>query len=105
MDDAAVLGLSDEVMAAMIADAQRDDDIEIWPENEAVFGAFLSVATQWRAVALADGKVHWLGLDYAAARAGLGAEGMDVTPELWRGLCVIERAARSALNGVSEAGS
>lgn len=103
MEDAAALGLSDAMMAAMIADAQHDDDVEIWPENEAVFGAFLSVSTQWRAVALADGRVHWLGLDYAGARAGLDAEGVTVTPELWRGLCVIEHAARSAFNGVSEA--
>lgn len=48
---------------------------------------------------LADGRQHWQGLDYAAARAGLELEGIAVRPHDWAGVRVMERAAASALNG------
>ncbi len=38
------------------------------------------------------------GLDYAGARAGLGLAGLNVTPDLWSDVQVIEAAAVAALN-------
>lgn len=38
-----------------------------------------------------------LGLDYTAARAGLRAAGIRVTPALWADLQALEIAARDAL--------
>ncbi len=44
--------------------------------------------------------MYWIGLDYAAATAGLAAAGIGVTPTLWAELKVMERAGRDALNGI-----
>jgi hypothetical protein len=57
----------------------------LWPGQEAPVRAFLAVATQWR-----QGGT---GLDYAGCRAGLEAEGITVTPDIWRGLRAIEAGA------------
>ncbi len=86
----------------------------IWPENVAIVCAFLAVSTQWRTVprggggfaspfggAVAPIAPMFIGLDYAAARAGLDGDGIIVTPELWRGLRVMEAEACSVLNEVS----
>jgi hypothetical protein len=40
-----------------------------------------------------------IGLDYAAARAGLEAEGIEVTPEVWRDLRAIEAGAVQGFGG------
>lgn len=42
----------------------------------------------------------FLGLDYAGARIGIEAAGIAITPELWAGLRIMERAAARALNGL-----
>jgi hypothetical protein len=73
----------------------------IWRENAATVRAFLSVATQWRVVAIsamAGGRVFFVGLDYTAAKVGLEAAGIVITSDLWAGLCMMEEAARDALN-------
>tara|TARA_R110000868_G_scaffold230335_8_gene483498 strand:+ start:565 stop:765 length:201 start_codon:yes stop_codon:yes gene_type:complete len=62
--------------------------------------AFIAVATQWNTTALASGKVHWHGLNYAGARAGLKQAKIRLTPDQWSGVQVMERAAAAALNGV-----
>jgi Phage related hypothetical protein (DUF1799) len=65
--------------------------------------AFLAAASQWRTGVRADRsgiRTLWIGLDYAGVRAGLEALRLDVTPDLWAGLTVMEAAARDALNGV-----
>jgi hypothetical protein len=72
----------------------------VWAENMAITDAFLSVASQWRAVPLADGRVLWQGLDYSGVRAGLKAAAIALDPRQWAGLQVMERAAAAALNGV-----
>lgn len=41
----------------------------------------------------------WLGLDYAAAEAGLRLAGIAATPELWSDIRLIEAGAKAALNG------
>lgn len=70
----------------------------IWAEHVPAVRAFLSIQTQWRGLALADGSTRWIGLDYAAARAGLELSGQTVPPEVWEGVRIIEIAACSALN-------
>ena len=74
----------------------------VWSENLDTVMAFLAVASQWRVVSIGGGMAPsqpvFLGLDYVAVRTGLDAEGVTVTPELWRGLRVMEEAAAAALN-------
>lgn len=83
----------------------------IWPENVPVVRAFLAVCSQWRVTPVSGGGMMtpaggviaptvplYIGLDYAAARVGLDAELIEVTPTLWRGLRVMEAEACAALN-------
>ncbi len=92
-----------ELEAALGAAVESDDD-GLWPENEAIVEAFLSCDTQWRVAAvgrgLAPGRLFFAGLDYAGARAGIEAAGIVLTPELWRGVRIMEGEARDALNGI-----
>jgi hypothetical protein len=86
--------------ASLVAELEQAGEtaargFEVWPDNMPVVDAFCAVTTQWRATALADGSVLWLGLDYTAVRARLG----EVSDRIWRGLAVMERAATAALNG------
>lgn len=83
----------------------------IWPEHAGIARAFLAVCSQWRVTPVSGGGVAgpagamiaptvplYLGLDYAAVRAGLDAELIEVTPTLWQGLRVMEAEACKALN-------
>jgi hypothetical protein len=73
--------------------------------------AFLCVSTQWRMSSAGGGGVAgmgggavlpirplWIGLDYAAVRVALEAEGIAITTELWRGLRIMEDEACATLN-------
>lgn len=88
---------------AIIAQLNAADPsvFEVWPANMPVVDTWLSIATQWRTTPLADGRVHWLGLDYAAVRAGFDMAGLTVGTAIWSGVQVMERAAAAALNGVA----
>jgi len=80
---------------------QAEEDFGVWPENRDTVVAFAAITTQWRVVALSTmerARIHYVGLDYAGARAGLEAEGIAVTPELWAGIRTMEAAARALLN-------
>lgn len=99
-DDAALLGVPDAAVAALRA---QPTHVECWAENAPIVDAFLTVATQWRAVPLHDGRVHYLGLDHGACAASFGLAGIVMTAATWAGLRVMEIAARAALNGVSGA--
>ena len=57
------------------------------------------MTTQWRRIIAPDGTILTTGLDYAAARAGLELAGIEVTPELWAEIQVIEFGAMTAMNG------
>jgi hypothetical protein len=72
----------------------------LWPENVAAVEAFLAGATQWRRVALADGGMWTVGLDYGGVRVALDALCIPVTAELWGDLQLIESGALAALNKV-----
>lgn len=102
MDAASIANLR----AAMEVDAGSIDAdvVDVWPEHWDIVQAFLASATQWRVVGLGGGfepsRIRFIGFDYAAVRAGLGAEEIQVSPDLWRGLRVMESAACAALNEV-----
>jgi hypothetical protein len=81
---------------ALLDEADTQDGI--WPENLPAVLAFLAINTQWRAIALADGRSHFIGLDYSAAAAGLGFAGLTVTPALWADVQAVEAGALTALN-------
>ena len=73
----------------------RPEPFGLWPGHEDAAAAFLAVATQWRVA----GSGVVIGLDYGAALAALAAEGIRVTPEVWRAVRMIERGA---LDGFAE---
>lgn len=60
--------------------------------------AFLSVTTQWRRTSFGLGGVYTEGLDYGGCRAGFELAGIDVSPELWGDIQIIELGAKTALN-------
>lgn len=79
---------------------EKEPGFPVWPENMRIVDAFLSVTSQLRPLSLAGGGLHWLGLDYAGARAGLRQAGFRLLPHQWSYVRVMERAAVAALNGV-----
>lgn len=100
--------------AALTTEAASIGDGEfagIWPDNLDTAKAFFAVNGQWRVVTRSAGGYasHWggmlaptvpmfLGLDYTAVKFGLEADGIAITPELWRGLRAMEEAACKILN-------
>lgn len=91
------MGLPTELVEQLAA--VKPQGFEVWPQNMSIVTLFLAIATQWDTVALGDGRLHWLGLDYARARAGFALAGMTVDPDEWAGVQVMERAAAAAMNG------
>ncbi|MBN9504917.1 MAG: DUF1799 domain-containing protein [Altererythrobacter sp.] len=95
--DAEQWGFPEELVSAIAAKGTQGVT-EVWRENWDTVCAFAAVLTQWRAVPKPRGGCHYLGLDYAGARAGLDAEAIAVTPELWCGLRTMEAEACTVLN-------
>jgi hypothetical protein len=105
MADARALGF-DEASTANVAAALDGDagseDAAVWSVNVDAVNAFLAIATQWRTLLVPHGfgvRSVAVGLDYVAAERGLALAGIDVTPDLWARLKVMEGAAAAALNG------
>jgi hypothetical protein len=74
----------------------------VWPRNVPAVLAFLAAGTQWRTGIRFAGKMletFWIGLDYSGARVAIEALEIEMTPEIWSGVGVMEVAARDALNG------
>jgi hypothetical protein len=94
------MGLPAKIVADL-SDAGRDaaKGFEVWRVNWPIVDAFLAVATQWRQLALVDGRVLWAGLDYTAADVALRRAEIAITADQWRGLQLMEREAAAALNG------
>jgi hypothetical protein len=67
--------------------------VQVWPENWPVLELFLAVASQWRHAPF-GGPV---GLHYTAVDVVIRHLQLDVTPEQWGGLQVMEAAAFDAL--------
>lgn len=102
--DAREMGAPEEIIAQLEAD-DHDGEFEVWPDNWEALVAFIAVSTQWRTASIsgrAGSQLYWQGLDYTAAQAGLAGADIAVNPDLWRGLQVMEAAARNALNGIRE---
>jgi hypothetical protein len=97
--------MSETAIAAIARKVGGDGDREgVWPDNVAAVEAFLLVASQWRTVmreTVAGIRIHYMGLDYGAAHAGLALAGVAVDPRTWWRVRVIEAAAREALNGMA----
>ncbi|MDF3420149.1 hypothetical protein HKX23_17510 [Sulfitobacter sp. KE29] len=53
---------------------------------------FLAICTQWRTLAIKD-RVVPLGLDYAAAQAGMQLAGLTIDPATWSDITTIEQGA------------
>jgi hypothetical protein len=73
----------------------------VWPEHQEIVEAFFASSTQWRVVAqstMESSRLVYLSLDYAAAKVAIDASGIAITADLMRGLRIMERAARQALN-------
>lgn len=81
---------------------EEDTADGIWPENLPAVQAFLSVCSQWRTLSSATGGTHWLGLDYTAVDRGFALAGIEMSPDLWDRVQLIEAGACSALNGEPE---
>jgi hypothetical protein len=95
--DAAFWGIDPALLGDV---AEETDDDGVWPENLPAIAAFIACATQWRVVALADGTTRATGLDYAGCRAALDALDVNVSPDLWSDVQMIEGGAIAALNKV-----
>lgn len=78
---------------------EEDHDDGVWPENVEAVRVWLSIASQWRTAPLGEVGLLWLGLDYAAVRAGLALSRIKVTPDLWDQIRLVEAGAKAALNG------
>ncbi|TMV09817.1 hypothetical protein FGK63_01740 [Ruegeria sediminis] len=81
------------------ADLAGDPGDGIWAWLVPALRAFLAIDTQWRMAPLGMGGMRALGLDYAAARAGLDLAGIEMTPALWADVRLIEAGARAEMNG------
>lgn len=70
----------------------------MWPEHIAAVEAFILCSSQLRITIDHTGRQIFQGLDYAGARAGLDALQIEVTPELWQQIMIIETGAKLAWN-------
>jgi hypothetical protein len=97
------MGIPDEVVAARIEANADAVDFDIWPENwdtveassSARSGAPKALAAVWAGPRLLGRP------DYAAA-AGLDKAGLPNPPDVWRGIRVMEAAAKNCLNGIED---
>lgn len=80
------------------ADLGEPDHQGVWAQHVAAVDAFLVVCTQWREVTQPQGPARVGGLDYQAARAGLEMAGIEITPDDFNRLRIIESGAVAALN-------
>lgn len=81
----------------MIQDDDEDED-GVWAENLDALNAFMRIQTQWVVAGIGMAGLVTIGLNYASAKAGLELAGIDVTPDLWDDILVIEAGAVPALN-------
>lgn len=79
-------------------DWAKSQGFEIWEENAPALEAFLEIDTQWCAVSRGNGGLQWIGLDYGRVRDGLALAGIEITPQTWADLRLIEAGATEELN-------
>lgn len=83
-------------------DEDDDDGTGIWPEHEKAVTAFVRVSTQWVWVSPGDGTSRRVGLHYGNVEVALRNAGIEMTPDLFSDLQVLEAGA---LQAASEGGS
>ncbi len=81
-------------LTARIDPAQWDG---VWPDNVEAMQAFLAISSQWRICGHPAG-IYVVGLDYAAARSGFELADIEVGPQVWADLQLIEQGAKCAMN-------
>lgn len=89
-------------MGITLPPAEEPDDHGIWEWHVPAWNAWCVISGQWRCVSVATmerAKLIWLGIDYAAAAAGLALAGVQITPEIWADVRQIEAGAVKELNG------
>lgn len=91
-EDCKAFGIDPALLAAPTTEGEG-----VWPDHLEAVTAFLAVSTQWRVLA-GEGGAYWLGLDHAAAKAGLDLAGISLTPAQWADVQMIEAGAKAALN-------
>ena len=97
LGDADLLGMPPEQLASLKISLEGGDYNGVWVENLGVVYAFLLISTQWRMATVADRAIT-IGLDYAGAKVALDAAEVEMTPDLWGDLQVMEVAAINERN-------
>ena len=81
------------MMGIALAEPEKDDDFEVWPENEEAVLLFLRVQTQWR-----TSMAGVTGLDYASVVATAKLYSIEDLPSVFEDLQVMEITAMNLLN-------
>jgi len=79
--------------------ADPDQDLGVWAENVDAMQAFLDVTTQFTRLAMPDGTFRVSGLNYPGAQAAWQMAGLNITPDLFAQVQMIERGALAEWNG------
>lgn len=98
----AMMGFSEAAIAAMRARAEAaepDEGLAIHPDNGPAVRLLLACQTQWRTVALSTmerAEIRRTGLDYAAVEPTARMAGLEITPDGFARLRVLEAEAIKA---------
>lgn len=77
-------------------------ELKLWAMHRRAFDALRAAGTQWRTrLMVTDQGLRELviGLDYAGVGVALDMLGLQLTPNEWAQLRVLERAAAASFNG------
>lgn len=74
-----------------------DDQDGVWPDNIEAVRAYLAICTQWCWKPMGMAGARAVGLDHGSAQAGFALAGIEITPELWERVRMIERGALDAM--------
>ncbi|WP_167740338.1 DUF1799 domain-containing protein [Parasedimentitalea huanghaiensis] len=80
-------------------DIRPKRELGVWPANSDAVQAFLDVTTQFTRLAMPDSSIRVTGLNYPGAQAAWQLAGVDMTPDLFAQVQMIERGALAEWNG------
>jgi len=80
-------------------DQGPDQDLGVWDQHVEAVQAFLDVTTQFNRLAMPDGTFRVTGLNYPGAQAAWAMAGVDITPDLFAQVQMIERGALAQWSG------
>ena len=92
-EDLLAFGAPPEVIA-QYTDTGTPDLFPVHPRNWQILTAFMAVRTQWTPAPFRG----VLGLNYQGVEVALRALQITITPELWRGITLMEGAALEKMN-------